>query len=60
MNKTVTINSRNHKNQYTYGGAVNQSDFNTEYEGSRNIAERIVSDWKFDIQCYRNAKNRKK
>lgn len=59
MNKTVTINSRNYKNQYTYGGVINQSDFNTEYEGSRNMAERIVSDWKFDIRCYKNAKNRK-
>ena len=59
MNKTVTITSKNHKYSNTYGGIICQSDFCTDYMGTRNIAERIVSDWKFDIQCYRNLKNRK-
>lgn len=25
------------------------SDFCTDYEGSRNIADRIISDWKDDL-----------
>lgn len=53
MNKTVTITSRNH-NANTYGGSVYISDFNTSYEGSHNIADRIASDWRFDEQCKRN------
>ena len=57
MNKTVTIESKNHKHQDTYGGTIHISDFNTYYEGTRNIAERIESDWKFDEQCKRNAIN---
>ena len=48
MNRTVTITSKNHKYQNTYGGNICISDFCTDYEGSRNIAERIASDWRFD------------
>ena len=54
MNKTVTITSKNHKYQNTYGGKIRVSDFCTDYEGSRNIAERIASDWRFDKACARN------
>ncbi len=57
MNRTVTITSKNHKYQNTYGGNICISDFCTDYEGSRNIAERIESDWKFDM---RNEKEMKK
>lgn len=57
MNRTVTITSKNHKYQNTYGGNICISDFCTDYEGSRNIAERIESDWKFDM---RNKKEMKK
>ena len=57
MNKTVTIESKNYKYQETYGGAIHVSDFNTYYEGTRNIADKIVSDWKFDEQCKRNEIN---
>lgn len=61
MNRTVTITSKNHKYQNTYGGNVCASDFCTDYEGTRNIANRIASDWKFDEQCKRNiiSRNRK-
>lgn len=61
MNKTVTIESRNYKYQNTYRGNICSSDFCTDYEGTRNIAERIESDWKFDEQCKRNifSRNRK-
>lgn len=44
MNKTVTITPKNHKYQNTYGGNICASDFCTDYEGSRKIAERIESD----------------
>lgn len=49
MNKTMTIESKNHKYQNTYGGEIYQSDFNTYYGRSgKNIAERIFKDLKFD------------
>lgn len=60
MNKTVTITSRNHKYANTYGGNIYQSDFNTSYEGNRNIAERIINDWSFDKKCKENIKNRRR
>lgn len=45
-----------------FGGEIFPSDFCTDYEGSRNIAERIISNWKFDEQCKKNieARNRKR
>ena len=48
MNKTVTIESNNYKYANTYGGDIYASDFCTDYKGTRNIASRIVSAWKFD------------
>ena len=45
----------------TFGGIINFSDFCTDYnrsEKSKSWAERIVSDWKFDEQCRKNALNR--
>ena len=58
MNKTVTITSKNHKYQNTYGGNIYTSDFCTDYEGSRNIANRIMADWKFDQYCKKNSENK--
>ena len=57
MNKIVTITSKNHSPN-TYGGNICISDFCTDYEGKRNIAERIAHDWEFDKQCKRNLENR--
>lgn len=54
MNKTVTITPKNHKYQNTYGRNICASDFCTDYEGSRKIAERIESDWRFDKSYARN------
>ena len=48
MNRTVTITSKNHKYANTYGGNICASDFCTDYEGTRNIANRIIADCKFD------------
>lgn len=42
----------------TYGGKIYPSDFNTDYEGTRNIAARILCDLAFDEQCRRNAISR--
>lgn len=60
MNKTVTITSQNHKYSNTYGGNIYPSDFCTDYEGTRNIASRIMSGWKFDEQCRKNLERRYK
>ena len=60
MNKTVTITSKNHKYATTYGGLIFTSDFNTEYDGTRNIAERILSDWEFDEQRRKDMENKNK
>ena len=57
MNKTVTITSKNHKYQNTYGGNICQSDFCTDYTNG-NVTERIFSDWAFDKQCRKNEENR--
>lgn len=53
----TTIISGN-RNTTTFGGKIYPSDFNTDYEGTRNIAARILSDWMFDEQCRRNAVSR--
>lgn len=58
MNKTVTITSKNHKYATTYSGNIYLSDFCTDYDRSRNIADRILSDWAFDKQCRKNAENK--
>ena len=45
----------------TFGGTINFSDFCTDChrsEKSKSWAERIVSDWRFDEQCKKNALNR--
>lgn len=43
----------------TFGGKIYESDFNGHATMS-NIAERIVSDWRFDEQCLKNSENRDK
>ena len=59
MTRTITYGTETHN---TFGGEIFQFDFNTSYEGTRNIAERIASEWRFDEQCRKNieAKTRKK
>ncbi len=57
MNRTVTITSKNHKHANTYGGNICASDFCTDYEGSRNIADRIISDWKDDLSRKKQMEN---
>ena len=52
MNKTVTILKANNY-ETTYGGEIYLSDFNTNYPTNKFIADRIISDWRFDAQCKR-------
>ena len=47
-----------------FGGVIYCSDFNTDFRGKENtngseIARRIMSDRKFDMQCKRNIENNK-
>lgn len=58
MNLTRELSSKT--NYTTFGGVIFPSDFCTDYEGTRNIAGRIMSDWKFDAQCKKNRENNKR
>ena len=63
MDMTTTFyRTGNYKPDHsTFGGIINFSDFCTDYNGSeksKSCAERIMSDWKFDEQCRKNAENR--
>lgn len=54
--KTIT---KTHKDPTRFGGIILQSDFETDYRGKDNIngsiiAQRILSDEKFDNQCRKN------
>ena len=55
------ITSSNYYEPNTFGGYIYLSDFCTDHnrsEKSKSWAERIVSDWKFDEQCKKNAESR--
>ena len=63
METTTTFyRTENYKPDHTtFGGTINFSDFCTDHnrsEKSKSWAERIVSDWRFDEQCKKNALNR--
>lgn len=49
----------NYDHHNTFGGNIYASDFDMSYVGTRNIAGRIMSDWKFDRDCQENIKGRK-
>lgn len=46
-------------NHSTFGSIIYNHDFNG-YVSMSDMAERIVSDWKFDKKCRKNAENRDK
>lgn len=51
----------NCETDYTsFGGLIYAADFDTEKGDSRNIADRILSDRKFDERCRRFAEFRDK
>ena len=63
METTTTFyRTENYKPDHSsFGGTINFSDFCTDHnrsEKSKSWAERIVSDWRFDEQCKKNALNR--
>lgn len=58
MEQTIKQKTRKTLNN-TYVG-IYQSDFDTQNSGTHNIANRIVSDWKFDNSCRKNNTNRLK
>ena len=41
----------------TFGGVIYNYDFDG-YVSMRDMAERIISDWKFDERCRKNVLNR--
>ena len=48
----------NYKQDYsTFGGVIYNYDFDG-YVSMRDMAERIISDWKFDERCRKNVLNR--
>ena len=48
----------NYKPDYsTFGGVIYNYDFDG-YVSMRDMAERIISDWKFDERCRKNVLNR--
>lgn len=55
---------KSHSDHTRFGGLIYTSDFETDYTpnttrtGGSHIAERIVSDWKFDRACSMNVKTR--
>lgn len=42
------------ENHNTFGGVIYSSDFSTDHDGTRDVADRICKDWRFDEQCKRN------
>ncbi len=61
MNKTVTIESKNHKYQNAYGGLITEYDFCTDCprkDKAPSVADRIFRDFAFDKQCKKNAEER--
>lgn len=57
MNLETTTYRPNHN---TFGGLIYPSDFDTNHEGTRNIAERIVQDQRFDEQCRKNIEGKER
>lgn len=55
----------NYNDPTRFGGLIYYSDFNTNFRNEDNtkkgseIARRIMSDRKFDMQCKRNIENNK-
>ena len=59
MTKNYYMTENYEPNHSTFGGIVYNYDFDG-YTSMSCIADRIISDRKFDEQCRKNSKNRKK
>ena len=58
----TTETTRNFYDNYNshFGGVLYQTDFDTSYPETRNIASRIATDQRFDIFCMKNEEARNK
>ena len=56
-NYYTTVNYK--PDHYTCSSIIYNYDFG-EYVSMADMAERIISDWKFDEKCRKNAENRDK
>ena len=59
MTENYYYKPSNYRNHSTCGNKIYNYDFDG-YTSMSNIAGRIISDWKFDEQCKKNAENRDK
>lgn len=50
----MTGNFRLEEHRNTFGGLINESDYNEYPSSLSDIASRIISDWSFDEQCRKN------
>lgn len=57
MTKNYCTTLSNYSRHATFGGNISNYSFNAHTTMS-DIAEQIISGWKFDQQCKRNAENR--
>jgi len=65
MTENFYITRKFNVDHSTFGGIIYQSDFETDCRGKDNkngssIAQRIVSDLRFDKQCKNNMENRER
>ena len=58
MNTTVTIESRNHKYQHTYGGLIKSRSF--LYTSMSDVTDDLISTYAFNTSCKRWAELRDK
>ncbi len=63
MRETIIRTNNSRPDSSTFGGIIYYSDFNTDYNRitSRNgssMADRILRDFAFDLQCKKNIENR--
>ena len=57
MNTTVTIESKNHKHQHTFGGVIDYNAYDFPYTMAE-IDERLIHDMAFDKSCEAWSKQR--
>lgn len=56
MKKIITQDETHRR----FSGIIYSSDFSTEYQGTKNMAARIMSDWRFDEECMKNSQNQER
>lgn len=59
MTKNNFYTTGNYDNNSTFGGIIYNYDFDG-YTSMADVASDIISNWKFDERCKRNAENRDK